>query len=246
MAESFETKLENIVARLPLASQGYEKQNLAKLRDIGVTTFERLCDFAQNTQHPTELRVFAVWLLARLNDTRVIPILLMLLKDNASEVRREVALRIGAIGKSGDSRATLPLIEVMQTDSNVEVRVGAAYALRWFTDETEAVVSPLLHILQNQQEDALVRGEAAESLGELAVQEAVPTLIEALHDPAAEVRLESAFALSLLGDARALPELERVASTDDEVVRWQGAAPKFVKDEALEAIEYIRQKLNLC
>lgn len=238
----FESSIQEVVARLSPALRQDAEQHLVLLKNTGVTSHENLLAFVQDTRQDAALRTFAIWLIARLGDTRAVSALLMALTDtNHPTVRREAALRVAEIGKQGAPEALAPLLHVLQTDSEAQVRVAAAYALRWFKGTAdERVVATLLNTLQNQQEDAVVRGEAAESLGELGAHQAVPALITTLRDPAANVRLESAFALGLLGDARALPELAWVAATDQGQVEWGGTERWSVKDEASEAIKRIQ------
>ncbi len=242
MSISFKSRIEEVVARLSPALRQSEEKNLLLLQNAGVTSYENLLIFTQDTQQNPELRQFAIWLLARLDDTKAVPSILNALTDTKhSVVRREAALRVAEIGKLGAPEAISPLLNVLQTDPDAQVRAAAAYALRRFKGTAnEMVVVTLLNTLQNQQEDAAVRGEAAESLGELGAHQAVPALIAALQDPAANIRLESAFALGLIGDTRALPELTYVAATDQGQVLWGGPEPWLVKDEANEAIMRIQ------
>lgn len=242
MSMSFEASIQEVVARLSPAFHQDAEQHLLLLQNTGVTSHEDLLAFVQDTRQNAELRTFAIWLLARLGDTRAVSTLLMALKDaNHPTVRREAALRVAEVGKQAALEAIAPLLHVLQTDPDTQVRAAAAYALRWFKGTAdELIVATLLNTLQNQQEDAAVRGEAAESLGELGARQAVPALITALQDRSANVRLESAFALGLLGDARALPELARVAATDQGQVEWSSTERWLVKDEASEAMKRIQ------
>jgi len=191
----------------------------------------------QDTRQDPDVRLAAIWTLERLKDTRAVPTLLRALTDEHPAVRQAAAMSLGLLD---DNRAVSPLIAALQTDMDNGVRKAAAYALRWLRDAS--AVGPLLRTLQNESEDAAVRGEAAESLGELNARQALPFLIAALRDPSAEVRLWSAFALGTLGDAHALPELERIAATDEAVVPHLAhlSSKGMIKNEAREAIERIR------
>lgn len=238
----FESSIQEVVARLSPALRQNAEQHLILLQNTGVNSYENLLAFVQDNQQDSGLREFAIWLLARLGDSRAVPSLLIALTDAShATVRREAALRVAEVGKQAAAEAIVPLLHVLQTDPDAQVRVAAAYALRWFKGTAdERIAATLLNTFQNQQEDAVVRGEAAESLGELGVRQAVPALITALQDSSATVRLESAFALGLLGDARALPELARVAATDQGQVEWGDTERWSVKDEASEAMKRIQ------
>jgi len=67
----------------------------------------------------------------------------------------------------------------------------------------------------------------------------VEPLIHALSDPDAKVRREAAWALGVIGDVRALPELERVAQEDTGETLWGS-----VVEAAREAAERIRQRMR--
>jgi HEAT repeat protein len=136
----------------------------------------------------------------------------------------------------GDNRATDCLGQVLSDDRDVEVRKAAAYALGWLRDHRG--VQPLLQTLRNVQEDAEVRGMAAEQLGRLEDPLAVPELRHALLDERPEVRFWAAYALGSFASSEVIGDLEVLANSDTAAVPGQGS----VRDEALEAIDSIRQR----
>jgi HEAT repeat protein len=142
------------------------------------------------------------------------------------------------LGEVNADAAAPPLIGLLLEDTAIEVRVSAAYALGLLGDPQ--AIEPLIQKLDDQTEDARVRGTAAEALGDLRDPAGVMPLIAALNDPSAEVRFWAAFAVGQLGDPRALPQLERLAASDQAVLAGYGA----VSAEAAEAIRNIRARLN--
>jgi HEAT repeat protein len=98
-------------------------------------------------------------------------------------------------------------------------------------------VAPLVATLQKRAEDAGVRGMSAEALGYIGDRRAVRALVEALGDPAAEVRRWAAFACGELGDARALPALRRLAAQSATQ-----SARRSLMTEAAAAIRRIKAR----
>ncbi len=73
--------------------------------------------------------------------------------------------------------------------------------------ESEGIVDKLLRDLGSRK--AWRRAAAADCLGRLRLQRAVPALIEAINDPSEDVRTVAARSLALIGDASAIPSLAR-------------------------------------
>jgi HEAT repeat protein len=156
--------------------------------------------------------------------------LLAALADADATVRWEAVKALIALG---DKRIVPPLIVLAQGAGASEQRAAAVYALGFLYDSR--ALAPLLQVLRDSQEDAQVRGHAAEALAYIGQRRAVPALIAALDDPSPEVRLWSAFALGELGDRRAVAPLERLAATDGTPVPgwWT------VGEEAREALKHL-------
>lgn len=73
-------------------------------------------------------------------------------------------------------------------------RYAAAYALG-FSRSDKRAVSPLIRVLENQQETPRVRAQAAECLGMLGKRKAMGALIQCSADESAEVRFWCVFAM---------------------------------------------------
>jgi hypothetical protein len=122
----------------------------------------------------------------------------------------------------------------------------AAYVLGFAdypTDLEQLVVAALLRVLADASRPDLVRGQAAESIGNVLAfksrhrqrTQAGRILIDCLGDPSPVVRFWSAFALGSMPYRKALPAL-RVLTTDQEICPdwWR------VGDEASDAIDRIK------
>ncbi len=99
------------------------------------------------------------------------------------------------------------------------VRLKAVQALRSLkTPESLAVLIQALH-----DDDADVRVDAAEALGDLARQEAIAPLMENLvHDPCGDVKLACVNALAHSKAAEALPVLRKLVTGRGDHVEWDG------------------------
>jgi hypothetical protein len=144
--------------------------------------------------------------------------------------------------RASGARRGLLMSPLMRTDVEVDVRAQAAYRLRWLFDLRAC--EPLMEVLENRAETARVRAEAAEGIGFLLnlsdrrsrlFKRATRLLIETLRDPAPEIRFWSCYALGTMRARAALPELRRLAETDDAMCPgWW-----LVREEAGDAIGVI-------
>jgi HEAT repeat protein len=98
--------------------------------------------------------------------------------------------------------------------------------------------------VRNGNETSGVRGQAAEAIGYLCQfrpnPEAFRQLMTTLSDSSVEVRFWSAFALGLIGNSKAIPELRRLVDNDKGVLDgWWG-----VGKEAQDAIQQIKKRVS--
>ncbi|MFN8529563.1 MAG: HEAT repeat domain-containing protein [Anaerolineae bacterium] len=82
----------------------------------------------------------------------------------------------------------------------------------------EEALRTLMLVVNNPNEDIIVRGRAALMLGKLGDARAVDPLIEALDDSGYQTRLNAAEALGKIGDPRAIKALLRVTESDHDTV----------------------------
>jgi HEAT repeat protein len=145
-----------------------------------------------------EVDAFVQSQLEKIGEPAVIP-LIDALRSGDAEVRGNAAK---ALARIKDSRAVLPIINLLGEDSSPSARAAAAMALGEFGDSR--AVGPLIAALKDTGGVGHVDSYAAKSLAKLKDERAVLPLIEALHG---EARAEAARALGELGDARAIRPL---------------------------------------
>jgi HEAT repeat protein len=137
------------------------------------------------------------------------------LEDAAWEDRRGPTDALIQLGEP----AVQPLIEALQNEDS-GVRHSAAYALGRIEEAKETEAGEAVKELLTDANES-VRAAAARSLGLLGVTEAVPLLIERLHDVPA-VRANASSALAMFGD-EAIPALAEALQDEDADVRAAAA-----------------------
>ncbi len=83
----------------------------------------------------------------------------------------------------------------------------------------EQALRTLIRLVENQQEDLIVRGRAALMLGKLRDERAVPHLIRALDAPGFLTPYHAAQALGKIGDPRAITALQNLAAGSRDKTR---------------------------
>lgn len=153
-----------------------------------------------------EVRGAAALALADLDATEALPALLVAADDDAFLVRQ---LAITALGEIGDPRAQQRVLRALE-DPRPEVRFQAIVAYPRIAGEGDEVWRALGDALRD--EDAHVRGRAAEACAELADGKNLPALladrlarIVADSEEPADARVAAAIALGESGDARCEP-----------------------------------------
>lgn len=152
----------------------------------------------------------AAWALGQLG-ADALPPLLESLRSQDRDARLSAA---SALGQLGDKRAVPALVEALH-DADPYVRTAAADALGSLRSKRS--LQALAEALGD--EDVSVGRSAAEALMGMS-RGAVPVLLEALKSEQSIVRFRVASALGEIGSEEALPELERLAATDDAHVPW--------------------------
>ena len=117
---------------------------------------------------------------------------------------------------------------------------AATYALAFIENSDEAIIT-LIDLLSSSENHELVRGQAAEGLGIMALsnlkfKKAVENiLLKSLKDPSPMVRFWSCYAVGQLGLKKAVFILEEIKANDREICpNWW-----YVSEEAEDAIEWI-------
>jgi HEAT repeat protein len=93
----------------------------------------------------------------------------------------------------------------MQTDASASVRESAAWAIG---EVGASSVTTILNAALSKETASTVRATIAWTLGHANLRTAPAALLHALNDSSDDVRLRSAWALSQIGDAAAVPALK--------------------------------------
>jgi len=149
-------------------------------------------------KYPVGIRTASIRALSQLGDTKAVPYLIPLLKDEYFGVCGETE---EALGEFGDTRAIEPLIEKIHTESAPDE--GAMVALGHFNDPR--ITATMISFLSNRS--GQTGRIAAEILAAHHDLNAVEPLITASRIPSSSWRSIYAKALGQLGDRRAIPVL---------------------------------------
>lgn len=164
-----------------------------------------------------------------LRSARPISTLCRALRNSQSDLRSILICDILAAIRH---RAAVSDLIVTLNVPNDEVRAAATNALGNIGDLR--AVPALIRLLQNRAEPVCIRDTAAYALGMTRSPDAVPTLLDALDDPAPSVRRCAAEALGHCGDERVLPVLQAILQRENE--------DDTVKTEVTLTIEVIQRK----
>lgn len=163
-----------------------------------------------------EIRLAAVQAFGELKADGALSMLMYRLRDDAAKVREATALALGVIGHL---HAVRPLIDALNSETSVSVRVAIIKALCSYADRSD-VVQPLRKALQDGT--PLVRAAAAEALGTMQTHKNgnIAALLRALEDRKldADVRVAAIRALAALRAAQASTALLNEIKTNR---RWQ-------------------------
>lgn len=117
--------------------------------------------------------------LSRLEDPRVVPALVTLLRSGGSVTRAFAARGLGARNATASAGALVPLAEAWRTDPRVAVSAIRALAQMGAGE----AAAPLRALALAREVDANVRLEAVTALGALKDQEALGLVLDAVTDP---------------------------------------------------------------
>ena len=177
------------------------------------------------------VRGHAALALGQMKEPRAVDALIGLLGDDETRggAGRSAAW---ALGEIGDVRAVEPLIaSLSQPSASKGTAVQALARLR-----DDRAVEPLIHMFEGRPDPSL-----ATVLGNWGDRRAVEPLVAVMEHPDSHVRFYAARALGKLGDARALPALERALDNDIEpITDTQSLRGKSVSYVAAKAIEKIK------
>lgn len=226
-------RIAKVTSRLPPEDARAISRDLETVEKAGIVSIEQLVDVVADASVALEIRAIACCLLAHVNEPRAGANLARAMEDEDDGLVWEAAkalIRIRAVD------AAPALVRVLEGGSETK-QSAAAYALGWL--RVPETIPAVRAAALNAQLDADVRGHAVEALGVMEARETVPDLIALLSDGSPEVRYWAAYSLSQIGDASALPALERMAAEDDAVLPHD----RSLEQEALDALALIRERL---
>lgn len=236
MISKLRAGLRRYAKSLPPIERAEAEQFAEALLESGEAFRKHLLALLRNQKAGPNLRASSCWTLRVLGDRRAIPVLLKIATDrHADRGLRNEALQ--SLGMLPSKRAVIPLIDVMLSpEEDPWARRLAAQSLGWL-DEAEGR-DALFRVVKDQTVPPEVRGDAAEALSYFRDTRSVPILLDQLRDPSPDVRFWAVFALGQLAEPDVLPELERIAASDDAVLpQWWS-----IRKEALDAIRSIKAR----
>jgi HEAT repeat protein len=233
---AFLDRLRAVVSGVAQEAREDTEQAMLSVLRAGGTSLSALVRLVSNPETSLETRETACWFLGRLDDRRALPAFLSALRANDASLRGHAARELGFLGVR---RAVKPLVDLLLTDRDDEVRKAAAVALG--SIHAQRAMEPMLRVLTHTTTASPgLRGMVAEQLARFnssrSSSRSVRILIDVLEDPSPEVRFWAAYALGALSAREAIPALERLAATDDATLPgWWS-----VKKEAADAIATIK------
>jgi HEAT repeat protein len=147
------------------------------------------------------VRVAALEALAKIDHPCVLDIMIRALSDNNPTVRVTAVESLGTL----NYKQSVPKLIDRLADSNSEVRMRAVESLGMLLS---GGTSPSALIKRLQDTDRLVKVTAAEALGAVGDQKALPALRKALRDPSPLVRSYVSESIGRLGGKREIVGLE--------------------------------------
>lgn len=156
-----------------------------------------LLDIIKDSNKKDEIRHDAACSLGMIKKWQVFDLLLELLKDTDSNVRKHTAT---VFGELNDPRGVQPLIDLLNQEKDVKVRAEAVASLGNIGDYH--AVEPLIGILKNLNEDDRVHFNAALALSDIDGSQAIKMLSDLLKNDKDNKRIQKDAALSLSGIGR--------------------------------------------
>jgi len=208
----YDPTLDDFIAMLK-SDNPDERRNAAWMlgRQRDILCVPPLIHALNDPDHDVRLRVAEA--LGNLRDERAVMPLITALGDDSEEIRAQV---IQALGKQHDYRA-LPSIIPFLNDTNTQLRASAAQALIDMPDPS--ALPALLHTFLTDSEH-LVQYLSRQALSKIGGESLLNALLLELNgDHSAGVIIEIIEILAGLGDARALPAIEKLTTHDDNFVR---------------------------
>ena len=164
------------------------------------------------------------------------------LEDPDAKVRRQA---IDGLWENEESTLISPLLSILTTDPDEDVRAAAASALGRFTLLGEhgklrmihvtRIQESLLSVIYNTGESETVRRRALESLAHLSVSEVRQAIRDAHESPNMQMKVSSLYAMGKNCDVCWLPILVQELGNQDAEIRYEatGALGSIGEEEAV-------------
>ena len=156
-------------------------------------------------------------------------ILIMQLSVQNQELKK---LAIKSLGEMKAEHVIPPLIITFKNDEDWKIRKEALLVLEKFKDQS---ITRALCDRFNQEKHTEVKSHIIRVLGELRVTESVDLIIEALNDPASDVKWRSIIALGNIGDRKALEPLFNIVKKEDNFREDAKASIEMIDPEFLKS-----------
>jgi HEAT repeat protein len=178
-------------------------------------------------------RYYAAHVLRRIGDKRGVPALIEALQDENINYQAAIVL-----GNLGDERAIPALLDALErarteprnpSSMTMDFGLWAGYALLGLRHPTGLLT--VVEFLRPEYGEVL-RRHAVDALGQFGEKDAVPSLINALQDTDAEVRVNAIMALGRIGDKSVVPALKELLKNSDQAegrarLRYEPPTPLF-------------------
>lgn len=211
----FKDKLDALVRGIAAEGREQVEALIASVVNAGGTSERALMEMLQNKNLDPLLRLNLCWLAPRLKIAATGNVLKELMSDPSEQMRMEAAVGLGLVSQDD---AVEVLLNALEKDGSKPVRSAALHALGIRSSPRSA--AGVMRVLQNPEEDAEVKADAAEALAHIKDERIVAVLIDSLQDKSPLVRYSAAYALGQQGDTRALPTLRDVAAHDRATTPW--------------------------
>jgi HEAT repeat protein len=235
MRATFASRLGETLAKSASRAQADEDRRC--LLAAGIVSERSMMTAAASTDTAPRVLAIITWLLARwpARDKRpeFVRTAAELLRHPRREVRQEAAVSLGLLG----TRRAIDALRgaIRDTDEEVRKRVISGLGLQ---EDDEAAYLAVVAVLTDKRESAAVRAHAAEALANFPERANASHLVDALADPAPEVRFFAAHALGELRVQDAVSALRIISRSDT------GQVPGFgtVQREARSALRKIMER----
>ncbi len=125
--------------------------------------------------------------ISEIAEDEIVPLLIDLLEDNDPRIREAAVVALGGKPRKATAEALLPVLKALKTETDEKTKEWMIRKLVSLTPlaekaDRDIAVDSLIEILQC--ENRVLQGAAAESLGWIKDERAIPSLIDALSDNA--------------------------------------------------------------